>query len=121
MDAHLAIIGRRSSQPVAGAGGAPVDLIDTGLPASEDARSGTWLFDAIDDALREMRVRQRQVPGDATTPLRLGLVVTDEGGTALDVLTGSANLRDLDLAAAPGREAVLDDLRTLEQEFLSRG
>jgi hypothetical protein len=120
MDAHLAIVGRRSSQPVVGTGGTPVDLIDTGLPTSEDDPSGPWLFDAIDDALREMRVRQRQVPGDATTPLRLGLVVTAEGGTALDVLTGSANLRDLDLATATGREAVLDDLRTLEQEFLSR-
>ncbi len=119
MDVHLAIIGHRSSQPVAGPGGAPVNLIDTGLSTSEDDPAGAWLFEAIDDARREMRVRQRQIPGDATTPLRLGIVVTAEGGTALDIHTGSANLRSLDPATAADRETVLQDLRTLEQTFLS--
>ena len=117
MNAHLAVVGRQSSQPVAGAGGTPVDLADTVLPPSAEDPSSTWLFRAIADALREMRVRQAQVPGEADSPLRLGLIVTAENGTALDVKTGSANLRDLDVAG-PDREAVLRDLRALEEAFL---
>ncbi|MFB6248115.1 MAG: hypothetical protein ABEL97_06060 [Salinibacter sp.] len=119
MNAHLAVVGHRSSQPVLGAGGAPVDLADTALPASAADRSSSWLFDAIDDALRQMRVRQGQVPGDASSPLRLGLVVTAENGTALDVKTGSVNLRDLEVATPPDRQTVLSEIRDLEQAFLS--
>jgi hypothetical protein len=120
MNAHLAVVGRQSSQPVAGAGGSPVDLADVALPSSADDRSSAWLFRAIADALREMRVRQAQVPGDAGSPLRLGLVITAENGTALDVKTGAADLRDLDVAG-PDRAAVLRDLRDLEEAFLSDG
>jgi hypothetical protein len=119
MNVHLAVVGRRSSQPVQGSGGAPVDLADLGLPASAEDRSSRWLFEAIGDALREMRVRQGQVPGDAASPLRLGLIVTAENGTALDVKTGSANLRDLDVTTRPDRETVLEELRALEEALLS--
>ena len=119
MNAHLAVVGRRSSQPVLGSGVAPVDFTDLALPTSADDRSSTWLFQAIDDALRQMRVRQGQVPGDATSPLRLGLVLTAENGTAMDVKTGSANLRDLDVMTTADRRTVLSDLRDLEQALLS--
>lgn len=119
MNAHLAVVGRQSSQPVLGSGGAPVDFADIVLPPSADDRSSTWLFEAIDDALRQMRVRQGQMPGDASAPLRLGLVVTAANGTALDVNTGSANLRDLDVATTADRRTVLSELRDLEAAFLS--
>ena len=121
MNAHLAIVGRRSSKPVIAPGGSPADLSELAVPAPGEDPPEAWLFAAINDALREMRVRQRQVSGDATTPLRLGLIVTAEGGTALDVLTGSENLRSLDFTTDADRETVLQDLRALEQAFLSEG
>lgn len=119
MNAHLAVVGQRSSQPVLGSGASPVDIADRVLPASAADRSSRWLFEAIGDALREMRVRQGQVPGDATSPLRLGLVVTAENGTALDVKTGSENLRDLDVTSLSDRKTILKELRALEEALLT--
>ncbi len=119
MNAHLAVIGHRTSETVTPSGAAPVDLADSAVPSSTNGPAATRLFRAISDALREMRVRQRQVPGDATSSLRLGLIVTAENGTGMDVRTGSANLRDLDLDTTHDRETVLDELRTLERDFLT--
>ena len=119
MNAHLAIVGRRSSHPIQGAGGAPVDLTDTALPASIHGAEARRLFQALSDALREMRVRQAQSP--AQSPLRLGLVATAPNGTAMDVHTASTNLRTLDLDAPDDRKTVLRELRTLEREFLEGG
>jgi hypothetical protein len=119
MNAHLAIVGRRSSHPIQGAGGAPVDLTDTALPASIHGAEARRLFRALSDALREMRVRQAQSP--AQSPLRLGLVATAPNGTAMDVHTASTNLRTLDLDAPDDRKTVLRELRTLEREFLEGG
>ncbi len=118
MNAHLAVIGHRSSQPVTGSGGAPIDLVDTALPSSVHAPEARRLFRAVGDALREMRVRQGQATADATTPLRLGIIATAEDGTALDVQPASTNLRTLDLEAEEDREAVLRELRALERAFL---
>lgn len=119
MNAHLAVIGRHTSETVPASGGAPLDLADTAVPNSTDDPAATRLFRAVKDTLREMRVRQGQVPGDARSPLRLGLIVTAQNGTGMDIQTGSANLRDLDLETNEDRETVLDELRTLEQEFLT--
>jgi hypothetical protein len=119
MNAQLAVVGRRSSETVARPGGAPVDFTNFTVPASPNTPAATRLIQSIGDALREMRVRQRQVPGDATTTLRLGLIVTAENGTGLDVQTGSVNLHDLDLDTSTDRQTVLDELKTLEREFLS--
>jgi len=118
VDAHLTVVGHRSSQPVTGAEGAPIDLTDATFPSSVHASEAKQLFRALSDALREMRVRQGQASADATTPLRLGIIATAENGTALDVQTASTNLRTLDLDAEPDREAVLRELRALEREFL---
>lgn len=118
MNAHLTVVGTRSSQPVVGPDGTPLDLTDVTLPASVRGAEARRLFRALGDALREMRVRQGQAPADATTPLRLGIIATAENGTALDVQTASTNLRTLDLEAESGREVVLRELRTLEREFV---
>lgn len=119
MNAQLAVIGHRTSETVTQSGSAPVDLTDVGLPSSPNDPAAAGLLRAIEDALRDMRVRQRQVPGDATSPLRLGLIVTADNGTGLNVQTGSVNLRDLDLGTSADRETVLDELHTLEREFLT--
>ena len=116
MNAHLAIVGRRSSHPIQGAGGAPVDLTDTALPASIYGAEARRLFRALADALREMRVRQAQMP--AQSPLRLGLVATAPNGTAMDVQTAPTNLRGLDLEAPSDRTTVLDALQALERQWL---
>ncbi|WP_103026780.1 hypothetical protein [Salinibacter altiplanensis] len=121
MNAHLAVVGHRSSHPVHGADRSPLDLTDTALPTSVHGAEARRLFRALDDARREMRVRQAQSPADAKSPLRLGLVVTGENGTALDVHTASTNLRTVDLDDAGDREAVLGELRDLEREFLAGG
>ena len=118
MNAHLAVVGRRLSQPVMGSGGAPVDLTDTALPTSARGSDATRLFRALADALREMRVRQSQASANATSALRLGLIETAQNGTALEVRTASTNLRTLDLQDRDDRETVLRELRALEQEFL---
>lgn len=117
MNAQLAVIGRRSSETVVHGGG-PVDITNVGLPRSTDDRGAGNLLRAIENTLREMRVRQGQVPGDATSDLRLGLILTEDDGTGLEVLTGTENLRDLDLETTPGRETVLEELHALEREFL---
>lgn len=119
MNAHVAVIGRHTSETVPASGGAPLDLADTAVPSSSDGPAATRLFRAIRETLREMRVRQRQVPGDATSPLRLGLIVTRQNGTGMDIQTGSVNLRDLDLASSGDRAILLDELRNLEQKFLT--
>ena len=121
MNAHLAVVGRRSSHPVEGADRSPLDLTDTALPTSVHGTEARRLFRALDDALREMRVRQAQAPADAESALRLGLIVTAENGTALDVHTASTNLRTVDLDNSGDRETVLGELRDLEQEFLAGG
>lgn len=120
MNAQLAVIGRRTSESVDQPGGIPVDLTDITLPASKDDPAATRLLRAIDDALREMRVRQRQVPGNASSPLRLGLIVTADNGTGLNIQTGSVNLRDIDLPTKRDRQTVLDELHALERDFLTR-
>ena len=119
MNAHLAVVGRRSSQPLMGSGRTPLDLTDTTVPTSLHGAEARRLFRALTDACREMRTRQAQAPTDAESPLQLGLIVTAENGTALDVHTASLNLRTVDLDDADDRETVLDALRTLEQKFLS--
>jgi len=119
MNAHLAVIGHRSSQPVTGPSGTPIDLTNTTLPTSVGGREARRLFRALDDALREMRVRQRQVPADATSPLRVGIIETAENGTSLDIHTASTDLRTLDLQVRADQQTVLHELRTLEREFLS--
>lgn len=68
-----------------------------------------------------MRVRQRQIPADSVSALRLGIIATAENGTDLEVHTGSTNLRTIDLEAERDRETVLAELRSLEQTFLERG
>jgi hypothetical protein len=68
-----------------------------------------------------MRVRQRQGPSGASSPLRLGLLSTAPNGTDLDVETGSTNLRTLDLEAQADRETVLNELRSLERTLLGKG
>ena len=117
MNAHLAVVGRRSSQPVMGPGGAPVDLTDTALPTSARGPDATRLFRALADARREMRVRQSQAPADATSALRLGIIETAKNGTTLEVRTASTNLRTLDLQDKGDRETVLRELRALEREL----
>lgn len=119
MDTHLAVIGRRSSETVTTAGNTPVDIADIALPTSLNDPTASRLLSAIDDAFREMRVRQSQFPAGTTSELRLGIVVTTANGTNTDVLTASVNLRDLDLAHTDDRKTVLDELQALEREFLS--
>ena len=119
MNAQLAVVGRRSSRPVDGSDRSPLDLTDTALPTSVHGAEARRLFRALDDALREMRVRQAQASADS--PLRLGLIVTADNGTALNVHTASTNLRTMDLGDANDRETVLQELRELEQAFLSEG
>lgn len=119
MSTHLAVIGHRSSHPVMMAGDSPVDLADLALPSSLDHPMAARLLNAIDDALREMRVRQSQFPAGATSELRLGIIVTATNRTNTDVLTASVNLRDLDLADTDDRQTVLDEVQALEREFLS--
>ena len=121
MNAHLAVVGRRSSHPVDGSDRSPLDLTDTALPTSVYGAEARRLFRALDDALREMRVRQAQAPTDAESSLRLGLIVTAENGTGLDVHTASTNLRTVDLDDADDRKTVLGELRDLEREFLTGG
>lgn len=118
MNAQLAVIGHRSSETVVREGG-PVDITDVALPHSTDAPPARRLCRAIENALREMRVRQGRVPGDATSDLRLGLIITKENGTGLEVKTGDENLRDLDLGTRTGRETVLEELHDLERDFLT--
>ncbi|GEM_PF-3654915 len=119
MNAHLAVVGQRSSEPVLGPGGAPVDLTDTTLPTSARGTAARRLFGALADALREMRTRQAQLPADAKSPLRVGLVATAQNGTALDVQTAPTNLRTLDLDDPDDCETVLHELRALERAFLT--
>jgi hypothetical protein len=119
MPLHLAVIGERSSHPVQGAGGRPLDLADTALPSSVHGAAARRFFRALADALREMRVRQAQMP--TTSPLRLGLVSTAPNGTAMDVQTAPTHLRGLDLEAPSDRTTVLDALRTLERQWREGG
>ncbi len=119
MPTHLAVVGRRSSQPVTTSGGTPIDIAETVLPASRDDPTASRLLGAVDNALREMRMRQSQFPSGATSELRLGIVIRAANGTRMDVLTGSVDLRDLDLDTNEDRETILHELQALEREFLS--
>jgi len=121
MNAHLAVVGRRSSHPVAGSGRAPMDVTDMTVPTSVHGAEARRLFRALADACREMRTRQAQAPTDAQSPLRLGLVVTAENGTNLDVHTASLNLRTVDLDDPDDREPVLRALRDLKRQFRADG
>ena len=118
MNAHLAVVRCRSSQPIMGSGGAPIDLTDTALPTSARGSDATRLFRALADARREMRVRQSHASADAPSTLRLVIIETAQNGTALEVRTASTNLRTLDLQDEDDRETVLRELRALERELL---
>ncbi len=113
MSVPLAVIGRKFSEPVTGPNGRPIDLSDRVLPRSLDEPSAERLLDAVERAVREMRIRQRSAPMSTTAPLRLGLVLPRSVDTA------DLDLQSVDFDSADDRSEVLDALRSLESGFLS--
>lgn len=118
MRVHLAVISQHFSERVT-AGGGPVDLAETAVPAATDTPAAGRLLDAIERAVREMRIRLRSTPAGGDAPLRLGVISTTDAGTGMEVETVPLSLQDVDLQSEAGHSRVLEALRDLERVFLS--
>ena len=113
MAVPLAVIGRQFSEPVTGSDGRPIDLSDCILPRSHEAPSAERLLDAVEEAVREMRIRQRNAPMSTDAPLWPGLILTRS------VETVDLDLQSIDFRSSDDQSDVIDALRTLERTFLS--
>lgn len=119
MNVTLAVVGHHSSEPVKGRGGAPIDLSNTTLPTSAEDPAAGRLFGAVEAAVRDMRLRAASTPAGAEAPLRLGLIVTTEAGTNLEVNTTPPNLQEVDLHDSETRATLLSNLRNLERSVVT--